>query len=55
MAMKHNRLVVFTGALGALIVMTILSAAMGFALPSLISRTYSKRTPAIAKLFFVTL
>jgi putative Ca2+/H+ antiporter (TMEM165/GDT1 family) len=41
MAMRHNRLVVFTGALGALVVMTVLSAVMGFALPSLLPRAYT--------------
>ena len=41
MAMRHNRLVIFTGALGALIVMTVLSAAMGFTLPNLIPRSYT--------------
>jgi hypothetical protein len=41
MAMRHNRLIIFTGALGALIVMTVLSAAMGFTLPNLIPRAYT--------------
>ena len=41
MAMRHNRLIIFTGALGALIVMTVLSAAMGFTLPNLIPRSYT--------------
>ena len=39
--MRHNRLIIFTGALGALIVMTVLSAAMGFTLPNLIPRSYT--------------
>ncbi|KAK4189192.1 hypothetical protein QBC35DRAFT_152755 [Podospora australis] len=37
MAMKHDRLVVFTAALGALITMTVLSAILGHAVPALIS------------------
>ncbi|KAK3996974.1 hypothetical protein QBC44DRAFT_125956 [Cladorrhinum sp. PSN332] len=37
MAMKHDRLVVFTAALGALITMTVLSAVLGHAVPALIS------------------
>src|SRR3989338_1376946 len=36
MAMRHNRLVVFSGAFCALIVMTVLSAALGMTLPSLL-------------------
>lgn len=38
MAMKHDRLVVFSAALTALIAMTVLSAILGHAVPSLISK-----------------
>lgn len=38
MAMKHDRLVVFTAAFGALITMTVLSAVLGHAVPSLIPK-----------------
>mmetsp|Transcript_313 Transcript_313/g.1213 ORF Transcript_313/g.1213 Transcript_313/m.1213 type:complete len:127 (-) Transcript_313:158-538(-) len=38
MAMRHSRLTVFSGAIGALGVMTALSAAMGWAAPNLISK-----------------
>eukprot|EP00271_Cylindrocystis_brebissonii_P005586 TRINITY_DN17703_c0_g2_i1.p1 TRINITY_DN17703_c0_g2~~TRINITY_DN17703_c0_g2_i1.p1 ORF type:complete len:236 (-),score=46.24 TRINITY_DN17703_c0_g2_i1:834-1541(-) len=41
MAMRHSRRLVLVGALGALWVMTILSAAFGWAAPSLISRTWT--------------
>jgi putative Ca2+/H+ antiporter (TMEM165/GDT1 family) len=42
MASMHQKpLVIFTGALGALIVMTVLSAAIGFTLPNLIPRSYT--------------
>eukprot|EP00501_MAST-03F_sp_TOSAG23-6_P001202 GSMAST32.ASY1.ANO1.1246.1 assembled CDS len=41
MAMRQPRLTVFAGAIGALAVMTILSVAMGFVLPSLIPRQYT--------------
>lgn len=38
MAMKHDRLVVFSGAFAALITMTILSAVLGHAVPTLIPK-----------------
>jgi Ca2+/H+ antiporter, TMEM165/GDT1 family len=38
MAMRHPKLVVFVGAITALIVMTIISTALGFIVPNLISR-----------------
>ena len=41
MAMRHSRSVVFTGAVGALGVMTALSAALGWAAPALISKEYT--------------
>ncbi|KAG0235395.1 hypothetical protein BGW42_005374 [Actinomortierella wolfii] len=50
MAMKHSRLLVFSSALSALAVMTILSAAFGHAVPNLISRKYTNILAAL--LFF---
>ncbi|KAK3813084.1 MAG: hypothetical protein J3Q66DRAFT_378523 [Benniella sp.] len=41
MAMKHPRLLVFSAALSALWVMSILSAAFGHAVPNLIPKTYT--------------
>lgn len=38
MAMKHDRMVVFSAAFGALLVMTVLSAVLGHLVPALISR-----------------
>ncbi|KAI1343308.1 hypothetical protein F5Y15DRAFT_369651 [Xylariaceae sp. FL0016] len=38
MAMKHDRMVVFTAAFGALLVMTILSAVLGHTVPALIPK-----------------
>ncbi|KAJ1310684.1 hypothetical protein OPQ81_009210 [Rhizoctonia solani] len=51
MAMRHPRLIVFSGAFGALVVMSGLSAAMGHLLPTLISRRWT--TLAAAGLFLV--
>ncbi|KAG0310331.1 hypothetical protein BGZ99_000442, partial [Dissophora globulifera] len=50
MAMKHPRLLVFSAALSALAVMTVLSAAFGHAVPNLIPRTYTNYLAAL--LFF---
>ena len=51
MAMKHDRLVVFSAAFGALLVMTVLSAVLGHALPALIPK---KVTSFLAAgLFFI--
>eukprot|EP00397_Hematodinium_sp_SG-2012_P019729 GEMP01020288.1.p1 GENE.GEMP01020288.1~~GEMP01020288.1.p1 ORF type:complete len:370 (+),score=76.80 GEMP01020288.1:104-1213(+) len=41
LAMRHAHGVVFAGAIGALIVMTILSVVIGFSLPSLLPREYT--------------
>ena len=51
MAMRHSRATVFAGAIGALGVMTALSAALGWAAPSLISKTYTHYL-AITLFFF---
>lgn len=50
LAMRHPRLLVFAGALGSLVVMSILSAAMGHVLPALLPRKY---TQLLAALLFV--
>ncbi|KAI3327393.1 UPF0016-domain-containing protein [Xylariaceae sp. AK1471] len=51
MAMKHDRMVVFTAAFGALLVMTILSAVLGHAVPTLIPKRLTSFLAA--GLFFV--
>lgn len=51
MAMKHDRMVVFSAAFGALLVMTVLSAVLGHAVPSLIPRRLTSFLAA--GLFFV--
>ena len=51
MAMRHSRATVFAGAIGALGAMTALSAALGWAAPALISKTYTHYL-AVALFFF---
>ncbi|KAI1025896.1 hypothetical protein LB503_006595 [Fusarium chuoi] len=51
MAMKHDRMVVFTAAFGALLVMTVLSAVLGHAVPTLIPKRVTSFLAA--GLFFV--
>ncbi|KAJ4259655.1 GCR1-dependent translation factor 1 [Fusarium torreyae] len=51
MAMKHDRMVVFTAAFGALLVMTVLSAVLGHAVPTLIPKRVTSLLAA--GLFFV--
>ena len=41
LAMRHGRLVVYAGAMGALAVMHVMSVAMGYALPALLPRKYT--------------
>jgi putative Ca2+/H+ antiporter (TMEM165/GDT1 family) len=50
MAMKHDRIVVFTAAFSALLVMTVLSALLGQVVPSLISKQLTSFAAAV--LFF---
>lgn len=50
MAMRHSRIVVFAGAMGALAVQTVLSTVMGRALPMLIPTSWTQILAAI--LFF---
>ncbi|KAF5371376.1 hypothetical protein D9615_009660 [Tricholomella constricta] len=52
LAMRHPRLVVFLGALASLIVMSILSAAMGHLLPTLIPKQWTQVAAAILFLVF---
>jgi len=52
MAMKHSRYVIFVGALAALALMTVLSAAFGFLLPNLIPRTYTHWASVALFVFF---
>ncbi|KAJ3302146.1 hypothetical protein HDV03_005382 [Kappamyces sp. JEL0829] len=52
MAMSHARLLVFSAAIGALLVMTIMSAAMGQILPQLISKNYTEILAAVLFLVF---
>ncbi|KAI9374105.1 hypothetical protein BJX61DRAFT_346608 [Aspergillus egyptiacus] len=51
MAMRHPRLLVFSAAFSALIGMTVLSAVLGHAVPSLIPKSFTKILAAV--LFFV--
>ncbi|KAL3468810.1 hypothetical protein BJX99DRAFT_242663 [Aspergillus californicus] len=51
MAMRHPRLLVFSAAFSALICMTVLSAVLGHAVPSLIPKSFTKILAAV--LFFV--
>lgn len=52
MAMKHPRLVVFSAAFTALIAMTILSAVLGHAVPTLIPKRFTNFLAAILFLVF---
>lgn len=52
MAMKHPRLVVFSAAFTALIAMTILSAVLGHAVPTLIPKRYTNFLAALLFLVF---
>lgn len=52
LAMRHPRVVVFAGALGSLLVMSILSAAMGHLLPTLIPKKWTQIAAAVLFLVF---
>jgi putative Ca2+/H+ antiporter (TMEM165/GDT1 family) len=52
MAMKHDRLVVFSAALGALITMTVLSAVLGHAVPTLIPKRLTTFLASVLFLIF---
>lgn len=50
--MRHGRLVVYLGAMGALAVMHTLSVLMGFALPSLLPKKYTHAASILLFLYF---
>ncbi|KAK9322059.1 hypothetical protein V1517DRAFT_324506 [Lipomyces orientalis] len=52
MAMKHPRTTVFTGAFASLVVMTILSALLGHAVPQLIPKKYTSFLAAVLFVVF---
>src|SRR6266545_1136988 len=54
LAMRHPRLTVFMGAFGSLVVMSILSAAMGHLLPTLIPRSWTQFAASILFIVFGT-
>ncbi|KAK0450406.1 uncharacterized protein EV420DRAFT_1622002 [Desarmillaria tabescens] len=54
LAMRHPRLVVFAGAFGSLVVMSILSAAMGHVLPHLIPKRWTQIAAGALFLIFGT-
>jgi Ca2+/H+ antiporter, TMEM165/GDT1 family len=54
LAMRHPRIVVFAGAFGSLLVMSILSAEMGHFLPTLIPKQWTQVAAAVLFLVFGT-
>lgn len=52
LAMRHPRLIVFAGAFGSLVVMSILSAELGHLLPTLIPRKWTQVCAALLFLVF---
>jgi len=52
MPMRHPRLIVYVGALGALAAMTVLSAVIGYALPLLLPKIYTHYASIIMFTFF---
>jgi len=52
LSMKHDRLIIFSGAILALICMTILSSMMGMVLPSLLPRQYTHIIGGLLFLYF---
>src|SRR5438045_3835569 len=52
MAMKHDRILVFTAALSALVAMTILSSVLGHAVPTLLPKRFTNILAAILFLVF---
>ncbi|KAI0638743.1 UPF0016-domain-containing protein [Trametes polyzona] len=52
LAMRHPRLIVFAGAFGSLVVMSILSAELGHLLPTLIPRKWTQTCAAVLFLVF---
>jgi len=54
LAMRHSRIVVFSGAFASLVVMSILSAQMGHILPTLIPKKWTQFAAAVFFLIFGT-
>lgn len=52
LAMRHPRIVVFAGAFGSLVVMSILSAAMGHILPTLIPKRWTQLAAGVLFIVF---
>ncbi|DBA83846.1 TPA: hypothetical protein ACH3X1_006360 [Trebouxia sp. C0004] len=52
MAMRHPRLVVYVGAMTALVSMTVISTALGYVLPNLISRQATQHAATALYTFF---
>jgi putative Ca2+/H+ antiporter (TMEM165/GDT1 family) len=52
MAMRHPKSIVLSGALSALVVMTVLSTGLGRIVPNLISRKHTNRAATVLYLFF---
>ena len=52
LAMRHSRLVVFAGAFGSLVLMSVLSAAMGHLLPTLVPKLWAQTAAAFLFLVF---
>lgn len=52
LAMRYNRLIVFAGACGALLVMTVLSVCIGVAVPALLPRIYTHYAAGILFAYF---
>ncbi|KAN0120884.1 transmembrane protein PFT27 [Russula decolorans] len=52
LAMRHPRIVVFAGAFGSLVVMSILSAAMGHILPTLIPKRWTQLAAGVLFIIF---
>ena len=52
MAMRHSRFIVWAGAVGALVVMTVLSTLVGHVAPLLVPKTYTHYAAASLFLFF---
>jgi len=52
LSMRHPQLVIFAGAISALSIMTVLSAAIGFALPNLLPRQYTHYAAMVLFIYF---
>lgn len=52
LAMRHPQIVIFLGAISALAIMTVLSAGIGFALPTVLPRQYTHYAATILFVYF---